>query len=70
MIRTRVTSSNLVSVGYDSTSMLLEIEFSANSIYQYSGVPDHIHRGLMNSSSKGSYFHNNIKDHYATRKIS
>lgn len=41
---------SLASVGYDSESMILEIEFHGCGIYQYSKVPQDIHEGLMNAS--------------------
>ena len=68
MDRISVRSSNIVSVGYDSVSETLEIEFD-NGVYQYSGVPDVVHRGLMSASSPGRYFHRNIKDKYACVKV-
>ena len=61
MERIPVQSSNLFSVGYDSQTSILEIEFNNGSIYQYSGVPQEVYEGLMNAGSKGSYFHHNIK---------
>jgi hypothetical protein len=62
MERAQVESSNLVSVGYDLKSATLEIEFHSGGIYQYSGVSEDVHQGLMNAGSKGSYFHQNIKN--------
>jgi hypothetical protein len=45
MDRVSVTSSDLVSVGYDITTNTLEIEFKENRIYQYYNVPEltHVH---------------------------
>ena len=61
MQRTKVSSSNLHSIGYDNVTNILEIEFLGGSIYQYSNVPENIYTGLMSASSHGSYFNNNIK---------
>lgn len=70
MERTFVSSSNLRSVGYDSDEETLEIEFHNGGIYQYFGVPEHRYEGLMNASSKGSYFDSYIKKAgYRYRKI-
>lgn len=69
MYRQRVSSSNLASVGYDSLSHVLEIEFTNGSIYQYQRVPARIYNGLMSASSHGSYFHEHIRDKYPYRKI-
>lgn len=39
MNRNPVSSSNVKSVGYDSESSRLEVEFHHGGIYQYYGVP-------------------------------
>jgi len=62
MERTPVKSSNLASVGYESSSSTLEIEFHGGGIYQYDGVPQEIYDGLLSADSKGKYFHRNIKN--------
>jgi len=69
MDRERVRSSNIRSIGYDPDSMTLEIEFTDGGIYQYFSVPAHVHEGLMRASSKGSYFHDHIKERYRFRKV-
>lgn len=61
MERTRVSSSNLASVGYDEANEILEIEFNHGGIYQYFDVPSSVYEGLMNASSHGTYFDSNIK---------
>ena len=62
MERIPVQSSNLASVGYESGTSTLEIEFLSGSIYQYFGVPQAVYEDLMNASSKGSYFYHQIRD--------
>ncbi len=62
MNRVPVQSSDLASVGYDLASSILEIEFHSGGIYQYFGVPQYIYEGLMSAGSKGTYFHQNIKN--------
>ena len=42
MIRDPVSSSNIASIGYDSDSETLEIEFTNGSIYQYFNLPDYM----------------------------
>lgn len=61
MERIQVSSSNLASVGYDSNSATLEIEFNHGGVYQYSGVPEDVYLGLMNASSHGQYFDRYVK---------
>ncbi len=70
MQRTRVNSSNIASVGYDSASQTLEIEFTDDSIYQYYRVPTRVYQGLMNASSHGGYLDDHVKKPgYHCRKI-
>jgi hypothetical protein len=69
MERIPVSSSNLRTVGYDPDSSTLEIEFKSGAVYQYQGVPQAEFDAFMNAGSKGTYFHANIKDRYATIKL-
>jgi KTSC domain len=69
MIRKPVISSNLSSVGYDSETNTLEIEFSNFTIYQFFGVQESIYQELMNAISHGKYLHAHIKGIYRYRKI-
>lgn len=69
MNRTPVSSSNLISVGYDPVSSTLEIEFKGSSLYQYFDVPSNEYEGLMAASSHGEYFHANIRDSYRYEKL-
>jgi uncharacterized protein len=64
MNRTPVDSSNITSIGYDRASQVLEIEFHHGAVYQYFDVPQHVFDGLMQASSKGTYFAENVKGHY------
>lgn len=70
MNRTCVSSSSLVSVGYNLTTQLLEVEFNGGSLYEYHNVPMYVYNGLMQAGSHGKYFTAYIKDKYLTRKIS
>ena len=70
MVREQVSSSNLASVGYDAATQILEIEFHSGSVYQYSGVPAAIYKGLMAASSHGSYFSQFIRNGgYGDRRV-
>jgi hypothetical protein len=68
--RTKVDSNYLRSVGYDSSSQILEIEFRRGDVYQYIDVPAAIYKDLMNAPSHGKYFNANIKEVYSFRKLS
>ncbi|MBL0559818.1 KTSC domain-containing protein [Aeromonas hydrophila] len=69
MDRTPVNSSNLASIGYDHTSLTLEIEFHNGGVYQYYDVPEDMYSALMNAGSIGSFFSFNIRNHYPTQRI-
>ena len=63
MKRTEIKgSSNLISMGYDFTSLTLEIEFKGNRIYSYHPVSSYMWDKLLNAESKGTYFINNIRN--------
>ena len=61
MDRVPVSSSNLRSVGYDPSTSTLEVEFNSRSVYQYYGVPQTVHTGLMQAASHGQYFDRFVK---------
>ncbi|MDF2554745.1 MAG: hypothetical protein K0R60_640, partial [Microbacterium sp.] len=58
----------LRTVGYDSATALLEIEFASGDVYRYFAVPPSVHRALMEAESPGAYFNRNISDRYPTRQ--
>lgn len=69
MVRQRVASSNVASIGYDASASALEVEFHSGAIYQYFGVPAHIHGALMRSVSKGSFLADHVKDQYRYLRV-
>ena len=70
MKRQNVQSSNISSIGYDSVSRTLEVQFNTGSIYQYYGVPETLYRGLMNANSHGTYLNQYIKKRFRYKQIS
>lgn len=68
MERLPVNSSNLVAIGYEKDSLILEIEFR-QAVYRYADVPSYIYEELMNADSKGSYHHQNIKNAFSCEKV-
>ena len=68
MHRDPVKSSNLASVGYDSESNILEVEFLNRSVYEYYNVPQRIYEQLMRADSKGKYFNAYIRNSFRYRK--
>jgi len=69
MNRDHVESSNIESIGYDSNSETLEIEFLNGSIYQYFDVPEHVYEELMSADSQGKYLAYQIKGKYRYSKV-
>ena len=69
MERKRVNASSLRSVGYDAGQQVLEIEFSGGSIVQYSGVSPEVHRRFMSSPSPGSFYQDQIDEHFPSKRI-
>ena len=69
MVRQPVTSSNLKSVGFDSFTQTLEIEFRNRSVYQYALVPAEIYAALMQASSKGRFFDHRIRAYFRTIRV-
>ena len=66
--RKNISSSNIASVGYHSEKQILEIEFHHGAIYQYFDVPIEVYKELMNASSVGSYYFNEIKEKFKYQK--
>lgn len=65
MEREPVTSSNIVSIGYDTATETLEVEFATTGTYQYYNVPESIHQQLMEANSKGTFFNTHIRNAYS-----
>lgn len=69
MKRTPVSSSNVVSVGYDAGALVLEVEFKGGAVYQYRGVPERQHAALIHAASVGHYLNSRIKPSYSYRRV-
>ncbi len=67
--RNLVSSSNVCSIGYDTSTQTLEVEFHSGGVYQYYGVPDHMHAQFMQASSKGKFLHYYIKNTYPYSRV-
>ena len=67
MDRVQVSSSNILSIGYDPSTQVLEVEFISGAVYQYFNVPEAEFESFLNAESKGRYLNANIK-HYPYTK--
>jgi hypothetical protein len=54
--RDPVTSSAIVSVGYDAETATLEIEFTSGRVYQFFDVPAALAQALRAAPSHGAFF--------------
>ena len=57
------------SIGYDAQTQTLEVEFQGGSVYQYYGVPDHVHDRMMEAPSKGRFLNMHIRDSYPYSRV-
>ncbi len=69
MRRDSVVSSNIVSVGYDSHSETLEVEFQNGAVYQYYNVPQSIYEAFMAAPSKGQFLAYQIRDRFPYARV-
>jgi hypothetical protein len=70
MLREKVSSDALRSVGYDRATHTLETEFTTDRIYQYFNCPPEVFDALMHADSKGRFYNLQIRDHYPFKQIS
>lgn len=69
MIRDPVASSNIASIGYDTGTETLEIEFTNGSVYQYFNVPSGLNEQLMAAPSKGQFLNVYIRNSYPYSRV-
>jgi hypothetical protein len=67
MVREKVNSSSLASIGYQNN--ILEVEFrKTGDVYQYYDVQEEVYLSLMKAKSKGFYFTRYIRENYEFKK--
>ncbi len=69
MERKPIRSSNLLSVGYDGSKKILEIEFKGHRVYQYKRVPSSVYKRLIKAWSAGHYHNTYIKGVYPFERL-
>lgn len=69
MTRVTIRSSNVESVGYDSTNQILEITFVSGETYQHHGVPKSVYNKFINSEHPGYYLLYHIRNTYPYKKV-
>lgn len=69
MQRIPVESSDIVSIGYDQKSRVLEIEFKENRVYRYEDVEPDVYERFMRADSFGQYFFATINGRYRYKRV-
>ncbi len=69
MEREYIESTMIRSIGYDSSTSILEIEFNSGVIWQYFDFPESSWYDFINSESKGKYFHREIKNQFRESRV-
>ena len=69
MINQMVVSTEIEWIGYDDKREMLQVEFIEGKIYQYDEVPQSVYRAFLGANSHGSFFEDQIKNHYAHRRV-
>ena len=64
-----VGSTTIESIGYESGSKRLHVNFVSTEKYIYQGVPKIVHARLMRAHSTDIYFAEEIKDKYRHTEI-
>lgn len=62
-------SSNVASLGYDSHSGTLEVEFKNGSRYAYNGITPKRWHDLKHAKSVGGFIHSKIAPKFEGRKL-
>jgi hypothetical protein len=69
MKRVALTSTALLSAGYDSASRVLEVEFTNGTVYQYLDVEPEAYAALLEARSKGRFFRARIQRVFEFRRL-
>lgn len=69
MERNPVSSSNIMSAGYDAANETLEIEFTGGSVYQYYNINNYLYEQFAAAASKGQFFNANIKNAFPFSRV-
>ena len=69
IMRKRVESTAIASIGYNKRRHILEIEFVNGAVYRYLAIRPSVYRKLMTADSKAGYYVANIKGKYASVRV-
>ena len=69
MLRARVESSNIATVGYDEEQQIMEVVFHDGRVYHYLEVPPERALSLLRAESKGRFLNREIKPNFDYRAV-
>ena len=69
MVNNMVLSREIEWIGYERSLSMLQVEFIAGPIYQYTDVPENVYERFLNAKSYGRFFDEEIKGRYSYRKV-
>jgi lysyl-tRNA synthetase class 2 len=64
-----VDSAAIQAIDYDEDRAKLFVRFESGESYVYVGVPGEVHRSFVEASSKGRFFHAEIRDCYPFNRL-
>ena len=64
----KVNGGNVRAVGYDERNRTLRVELTTGT-YDYANISAELHRRLLNSSSMGSFFRDNIEEEFTGKRV-
>jgi hypothetical protein len=62
--RVPVISSHIAAIGYDKTTMALEVVFKNSGVYRYHGVPPSMFEEMLKAQSKGRFLNGIVRAGY------
>jgi len=69
MDRRNISSSMIKSIGYETSSSTLEIEFNSGAVWQYYDFPESTWYEFDNTDSQGKFFHASIKGAFREAQV-
>lgn len=69
MERISVESKAVVSVGYDTETQCLEVEFQNGNVYRYEKVPSSVYEWLLRVPNKGGFINRVLEPKYQGARV-
>lgn len=69
MNRQNISSSMIASIGYETNTSTLEIEFNSGAVWHYYDFSESMWYEFANAESHGKYFHAHIKNQFNEARV-